>query len=406
MVDRITREGARSGGQRLELNRVAPGTWSVIGSPGGYSVELHLSPGGAAIELDAHSQLALQRLRERETRDLAVVGIEPARAANGTRWVVPANPAGDETPSVLARALTEAFLLAVDIAEQGSADATVPTLSLGQLPDSHRQVGWITTPDLRVPLIVAERANPAGVDLSAVTASGVRRYPAPRGAYLWNQDGRALAYESVAVAKWTVGTEEPVVDAGDTYLRLTWPAPIAAVPTLESLTVTIEDRDGSAFVAASGEPKKPAALAPSVTPKPPPGGMTIDQFIETRLPPDDGTLEVLRHLITDAGGLGLEWELGRSSNSADGLGAYAMLRLPGLGAEGQIAFLWPASHRLDLRLERAWAQGRTFATPRESARANAFQVQVDLRSEPARIEALELLQVALEKVGPPTGGRT
>lgn len=392
LIDSIMQEGRQLSPPIVKLLEGTDNAWIVTDSPAGFTIELRFSELQPAIEIAAESSEELHRLRASDQL-LVVLGKTPERTTAGVCWEIDSHYSDPDFASSIATGLREALLLTIDIVEADVSNADVPALSIGDLPAGHHHVGWIRTSDLRIPLVVSAPRDATTLSLSAVTASGSRRYSAPRGAYIWDQKGKALSFESLATAAWSANDVAPAVVAEENAIEFSWQGPLTGLERLEWLTVNVYRQDGSGFVSISGtrgteSPEGEATPSQQLAHE-------MRSFINERA--DDDSREILTRLATDAAAMGLEWEIGKSSKSPDGFGAHAIMRVPGQGAQGQVGYLWPTSRRLDLRLERDWGRGRTFAAPRSSARANAFQVEVDLRSEAAYEEALELIKVSLQQ---------
>lgn len=298
-------------------------------------------------------------------------------------------------------------------------------VQVGDLPPGHRQIGSLTTGDHRFPLVVAPSpaetagASESSLVLSAVTVAGDRRYPAARGAYLWQPDGRALAFEQAVVAEWVVhGPEGPIAPRSEQVDASVWRFSWAAVDLgdlgVVDLMVQLDDQEGSAFVAASARPASESAATPE--PVEPTGivdafedggeepivghGSALSQelveFLASRAGAEASRLPLMEAWLERALARGdVEVEFGTSTRSNDGKGTYLMLRWKGPQRAGVAAYLWPGTGMLTWRLPTSAQEGRRYTQVRGGKNQSAYQLKSTLVDEASVAEALELLEEAV-----------
>ncbi len=105
----------------------------------------------------------------------------------------------------------------------------------------------------------------------------------------------------------------------------------------------------------------------------------------------------VERFVEDALGLGgVVASLGRSTKYKDGVTRYAMFHASGPRLHGAAAYLRPSNGRLVLRLPAKATTGHQFAYPIRVGSAKQYHVGLQLTSEDAVDEAIDLLKQALE----------
>lgn len=108
-------------------------------------------------------------------------------------------------------------------------------------------------------------------------------------------------------------------------------------------------------------------------------------------------VEMYLERVVDLGGV--EFELGTSTRTKDGLNHYLMIRDSGPRRFGAVAYVRPSTAGVNVRLPASAAQGFQHARPRNLSNPDrAYQVMCHLRSEAAVEEAVQLTEKALEEV--------
>jgi serine/threonine protein kinase len=296
---------------------------------------------------------------------------------------------------------------------------------VGDLPADHRRIGSITTGDHRFPLVVAPAPDASGsarespLVLSAVTVAGDRRYAAARGAYVWQPDGRALAFEQAVAADWVVdGPAGPLKprseQVGASNWRFTWTGVDLDELGVVDLMVQLDDQEGSAFVAASARPASESAATPEpvertgiVNALDDGGGEPIAhhesvldrelvEFLASRAGTQASKLPLMEAWLAQALARGdVEVEYGTSTRSRDGKGTYLMLRWKGPQRAGVAAYLWPGTAMLTWRLPTSAGEGRRYTEVRGGKNQSAYQLKSTLVDEASVAEALDLLEEAV-----------
>ena len=90
-------------------------------------------------------------------------------------------------------------------------------------------------------------------------------------------------------------------------------------------------------------------------------------------------------------------ELGKSSQTADGLGDMFMIKRTGT-AYGGFVYVYPSTTRINFRLAGEIASGYQHAYERNVKPEDHYQVSLKLRSEDALAEALELARAAVDAI--------
>lgn len=284
--------------------------------------------------------------------------------------------------------------------EELDGDFRGATIGLQTLPSGHHHIGWLSTPDIRLPLVVADAPaeTPLVGVLSAIAPGGGERYAGVRGGHLWASDGSAVTFAATVGASWRLGDasvgEEPVAEQiTEQSWRFYWrDVDLGALGECD-LEATVEDQGGLAFVLLEARRSSVAAASSGVD--------EIEVFLQSRSNGSDAHLGIVREFLDAARSRGdVEVEIGRSSLNPDGHNNYVMLRRKGPQQFGAVAYLWPRNRRLKWRLPVAAAEGRPGVQPRSGKNASAYQVGSSLSDQESLDLALELLDQALEQIAP------
>lgn len=159
-----------------------------------------------------------------------------------------------------------------------------------------------------------------------------------------------------------------------------------------------EVREFMARIEGGGTPAESATMTlASIAP----GALTPEvlDFIRSKAGSHATRRQLVEMYLIRVAELGTDIEIGTSSRTKDKLNHYLMVRDSGPRRFGAVSYVRPSTGGVTLRLPESAAAGRTQAKTRDlTNKEKAYQVRVQLTSESAVTEAVELTKLALEEV--------
>jgi hypothetical protein len=126
-------------------------------------------------------------------------------------------------------------------------------------------------------------------------------------------------------------------------------------------------------------------------------GAELRDFIRDRARSEATRVLVERYAAELLSWDGTHSELGRSSQTADGLGDMFMIKRTGT-AYGGFVYVYPGTTRVTFRLADEESTGRRHGYKRNVKPEDHYQVSLKLRSDEALAEAVELARAAVEAI--------